>query len=510
MGGEDRDRIGRHAVIRPLARGGMAELFLVRTTGLQGFQKIVALKRILPQFSGDPDFVQMFLDEARLAASLDHPNVAQVYDIGRDGSDYFFTMEYVHGEDLRRILRAVRESDGRMPSSHAVAIASGVAAGLHHAHSRIGYDGVPLGLVHRDVSPTNVLLSYDGAVKVVDFGVAKAAASSHTTTEGTRKGKAAYMSPEQCRGEPVDARSDVFAIGILLYEMCTMRRAFAGDNEFAIMRKIVEGELVSPRDVVPDMLPELEAILLRAMAFDREERYPTARELQLDLDALARERKWHGSQAALSEYLVYLFGDKPYPWEGVPGIGEVQEQADGSFVTSDMPATKAKPMPEALPRVDATVPALPMGPPGAGAGASKRRFAPLVVGGAMMVGAIAIVTVGQRDAADASPRPSAVAETPPEPEPEPEPEVEAEPEVEPEPDVEPEPELEPEPEPEPEQEPELEPEPAKTKMAKKVSKGRKPAKRKRAENADPPVTDGAREPKRLDPNAPIGIPDEFK
>ncbi len=481
--------IGRHVVLRPLARGGMAELFLVRTTGLKGFEKIVALKRILPQFAGDPEFVKMFLDEARLAAKLDHPNIAHVYDIGRDGSDYFFTMEYVHGEDLRNLMKCASAGTG-FPLSFAAAIAAGVSAGLHHAHSRVGYDGQPLGLVHRDVSPTNVLISYDGAVKVVDFGVAKAAASSHVTTEGTRKGKFAYMSPEQCRAEPVDPRSDVFAIGILLYEMCTLARAFRGDNEFATMRQIVEGNFVPPSEARPDIPPELERIIMKAMATEPSDRYETARDLQLDLEILARDNKWTTSPAALGDFVREAFGPKPFPWEGVEGMGDVVAQPDGSFVTaSEGTPTKKKPMPfsvVALPETTAveTTP--------------SRRRAPWLLGvlGVAAVAGVGAVATQLPDAAQPGPgvsKPTAgpprAAATAPQREPAPVPKSEPESEPAPEPEAAPEPEPVPEPEAVPEEDPEHRPERAaesdpEPTPAKPTPKRRPKAKKPRAEKRE--------------------------
>ncbi|HEY0987123.1 MAG TPA: serine/threonine-protein kinase, partial [Kofleriaceae bacterium] len=194
------DKLGKYEVIRQIAVGGMAELYLARTVGIEGFEKLVCVKRILPLFADDPNFVNMFLNEARLAATLHHPNVAQIYDIGQEAGDFFFSMEYVHGEDLGRLVATGRENGVPISLDCALTLAAGLCAGLHHAHEKASADGKPLGVVHRDVSPTNVLVSYDGAVKLVDFGIARAIGEPMASGNGM-KGKIAYMSPEQCRGK---------------------------------------------------------------------------------------------------------------------------------------------------------------------------------------------------------------------------------------------------------------------------------------------------------------------
>ncbi len=209
------DKLGKYDLIRQIAIGGMAERHLARTLGIEGFEKLVVVKRILPQFATHASFVNMFLDEARLAATLQHPNVAQVYDIGVEDGDYFFAMEYVHGEDLERIATQARDQDVPLSLDAALTLVAGLCAGLHYAHEKTGPEGKPLQIVHRDVSPSNVLVSYDGAVKVVDFGIALGAQGK--ATNGGLKGKITYMSPEQCRGDVVvDRRSDIYSIGILL------------------------------------------------------------------------------------------------------------------------------------------------------------------------------------------------------------------------------------------------------------------------------------------------------
>jgi serine/threonine protein kinase len=308
--------------MKRLAVGGMAEIYLARASGSEGFEKLVALKRILPQHALSEEFIGMFLNEARLAATLHHPNIAQTYDIGSDGGSYFFTMEYVHGEDMRTLLKAAAKSGQGMPLEHAINVILGVCGGLHHAHEKRGQDGKPLGIVHRDVSPSNVLVTYDGAVKLVDFGIAKATSHRAETRVGTLKGKIAYMSPEQCRGEPLDRRSDVFSIGILLYEFTTGHRLFKGDNEFAILNLIVNQDVTPPSQIRPGYPPLLEQIVLRALARERDQRYSTAEELQSDLEGFAREMRLGVSAIALGRFMEALFGKKTDPWHEI-GFGSV-------------------------------------------------------------------------------------------------------------------------------------------------------------------------------------------
>src|SRR5579862_2154731 len=284
-------KLGRYQLIRRLAVGGMAEIYLARLlgVGIEGFEKLVVLKRILPQHALDPELLRMFLDEARLSATLTHPHITEVYDVGADGDAPFFAMEYVHGANLRELMRAHARGAGQAPGEaaplelgYAIGIVAAAAAGLHYAHDRLGPGGEPFGIVHRDVSPSNVLVSYDGAVKVSDFGIAKWALQRTRTQEGTLKGKFAYMSPEQCRGRPVDRRSDVFALGTILYELTTGGAPFTGDGDLEILNRIATG--VAPPPAWPaeqgSYPPALAEIVMRALAPDPDQRYPTMQALQ--------------------------------------------------------------------------------------------------------------------------------------------------------------------------------------------------------------------------------------
>jgi len=334
-------RIGRYELGPRLAAGGMAELYVARATGVHGFQKYVALKRILPRFTDEREFVEMFLDEARLAAQLDHPNVVHVHDIGEDDDGPFFTMDYIHGQNLLAIIRRQRTRGSFLPWDAFIALGSAAAAGLHHAHERRGFDGKPLGIIHRDVSPTNVIVTYEGAVKIVDFGIAKASTSRHSTRPSVRKGKMAYMSPEQCKGEALDRRSDVFALGVVLYELCTLARAFHAEGEFAVMNQIVNHDLPPASSRRADVPAELDRILARALHRDPDLRYGSARELQRELDEFAVDQGLLATPEALAAVMEELFGSAPYPWESATDEGST-ETIDGP-PEHDTDATASKP-----------------------------------------------------------------------------------------------------------------------------------------------------------------------
>ncbi|MBV1859310.1 MAG: serine/threonine protein kinase, partial [Nannocystaceae bacterium] len=232
---------------RFLAQGGMAELFLAQPTDPKRAREVVVVKRVLPQFASDLQFSRMFAREAALASMLKHPNIVEVYgDQGASDAECFFAMEYVHGPDLNMLLKELKEGAHPIPLEHAVHIAMGMCAGLHHAHEYRDADGQQLSIVHRDVSPSNVMLAGDGGVKITDFGVAKALALTSFTQAGTRKGKLSYMSPEQAVADPVDRRTDVFAIGTVLFEMTTLQRMFGGENELAVMHKLLFRERPRP------------------------------------------------------------------------------------------------------------------------------------------------------------------------------------------------------------------------------------------------------------------------
>ncbi|TMA90128.1 MAG: serine/threonine protein kinase [Deltaproteobacteria bacterium] len=278
--------IGKYKLVRLIASGGMAEVYLARQAGAAGFEKLVCLKRILPHLARDRQFVEMFLNEARLAARLDHPNIVSIYDLGEANGNYFIAMEFIDGPSLRAVAKRARERGERLPIAEVVKIVSMAAAGLHYAHELADDGGKPLGLVHRDISPDNILVHRNGVAKVVDFGIAKAANSSGTTRTGALKGKVAYMPPEQLRGDPLDRRADVFALGVVLYEMLAGQRPWEGDSDVSLIGRIMTEEPKPFATVRLDAPPGLIAVLDRALAKDREARYSSCHDLQADLEAL--------------------------------------------------------------------------------------------------------------------------------------------------------------------------------------------------------------------------------
>jgi serine/threonine protein kinase len=289
----------------------MAEIFLARTKSIQGFEKYLVIKRILRSRTNDPEFVRMFLDEARVAATLDHPNIVQIYDVGHIENEYFIAMEYLRGHNLIEIVRAgAKLGYSKPPLEHVMSILSGVCAGLHYAHEKRDFQGRSLEIVHRDVTPQNVVVSFDGAVKIVDFGIAKAATREVETLAGTLKGKIGYMSPEQCRGQSVDRRSDIFAVGIILYELTTGKRLYHERSDFETLKKIIEGPVPSPRDILPFYPAALNGIVVRCLQKDANERYQTARDLHTDLDAFARDNQLVTGTVPISQYMERVFADE--------------------------------------------------------------------------------------------------------------------------------------------------------------------------------------------------------
>lgn len=304
-------RFGKYTLLRRLAVGGMAELYLALQRSVAGFEKLIVVKRILPTLASDENFVQMLLAEARIAATLNHPNIAQVYDVGLAEEDYFIAMEHVHGEDLRSIVRQMRNKAVRsFPLEHTLAIVLGCCKGLSYAHERRDLDGAPMEIVHRDVSPQNVLVTFTGDVKLVDFGIAKARDNKDLEEDGKLKGKIPYMSPEQAQGMELDGRSDVFSLGVMLFELCTGKRLFRGTDEQDTLRIIVEGNYPAPRSINPHLPVPLEQIIQKALAPSRSHRYESARAMQADLEGFIRETQMAVSPLSLGEWMQTLFDDK--------------------------------------------------------------------------------------------------------------------------------------------------------------------------------------------------------
>jgi len=308
------EQFGKYALLGHLATGGMAEVWLARQLGLQGFEKIVVIKRARPELT-DAETTQFFLDEARLVATLEHPNIAQVYEIGVVNGSYFFVMEYVDGADLRRLIESALAKHRHVTLGDALYIISHVCTALHYAHEKLDLEGRPLRIIHRDVSPSNVLISHDGAIKVCDFGIAKANnRRSEDTQSGVLKGKFSYMSPEQCQSKPIDRRSDVFSLGVLLYELSTLTKLFRGGSDFAVLQKIIESPIPPPSTRVANYPPELEAIVMKALAKSPVDRYQTAQALQVDLEAFAREHKLAMSSIGIAKLMSSLFERRNDAW----------------------------------------------------------------------------------------------------------------------------------------------------------------------------------------------------
>lgn len=338
------ERFGNYEILRKLAAGGMAEVLLAKQKSFGGFERLVCLKRILPHLSGQEEFMKMFQDEARIAANLVHPNVAQIYDIAEENGQFYIAMEYVRGEDLRRIYNQEVGRGNSIPYGMAALIIMGGAAALDYAHRHTALDGTPLSIVHRDVSPQNILVTFDGHVKLIDFGVAKAAGKLNQTRAGVLKGKYSYMSPEQASGDPVDGRTDIFALGITLYEITCGVRLFKRDNELETLHAVVACNVPAPSKVKPGYDPSLERIVLKALAAEPERRYQTAGDLERDLEAYLQRHGHPTSASAMAHYMQELFADKladealfgGQPWGEAGTANRKAEKAKG-LVTSSTP-----------------------------------------------------------------------------------------------------------------------------------------------------------------------------
>ena len=295
---------GRYTLIERLAIGGMAEIYRAKVSGIGGFEKPVAIKRMLPQYGSDRGYIDMLLDEARIMAALDHANVVQILDVGQVGAQYYLAMELVDGLDLYRILRTLHERGVQLPAEAAAFIVREVLTGLHHAHNRLAPDGRPLNIVHRDVSPQNVLLSWEGDVKLIDFGIAKADARLTTTGSGIIKGKFQYMSPEQARGQPLDVRTDIFSAGILLWETLTASPAYEDSAEDALINRVREANIPAPSTARADVPHMVEGIVMRALSVDPDERFQTAAEFHRALTAFLATRAVEFTRLDLSVVLA--------------------------------------------------------------------------------------------------------------------------------------------------------------------------------------------------------------
>lgn len=392
---------GQYYLTRGVATGGMAELFRARKLGAAGFEKLLAIKRLLPHLARSQELVAMFLDEARLASLLSHQNIAQVYDLGclrdqggQDGATYYLAMEYVFGKNLAEILRAGQQAGVALSTENLVKVVLGVAVALAYANAKRDHAGNPLGIVHRDVSPANILVSYEGEIKLTDFGIAKALSQSSVTQPGVLKGKFAYMSPEQAKGQPLDTRTDIYSLGIVLWEGLTGQRLFSGPSEAAILHAVSQGQVPEPSSLGAGVPPELEDICLKCLARQPEDRYPSAEHLARDLEDCLRGLSAYSGAYSLRAHMHRLFGQAmAQELEQIRaedealrrlGLGEASEALPAT-VLWPAPSEPAQTPPEAMPSPAPPEPAPPaqtprpaagpQAPPGPPAGA---RLDPLI------------------------------------------------------------------------------------------------------------------------------------
>ncbi|MCA9614081.1 MAG: serine/threonine protein kinase [Sandaracinus sp.] len=309
---------GPYELLERIGMGGMAEVFLARQRGEEGFERLIAIKRILPQVAEDDSFVRMFVDEAKIAVQLSHPNIAQIYDLGREGDTYFIAQEYVHGRDMGAVVER-QQAAAPLPIPFVLYVASKVCEALAHAHEAMGAGGRPLNLIHRDVSPSNVLVSFEGGVKVIDFGLAKAAGRLVTTQAGVVKGKLAYLSSEQARGLEIDSRSDLFSLGVCMFEWLSGQRLFQRRNDIETVVAVQKAEVPPLRALRPDAPPVLQQIVMHALAPDPDRRFQSAQEMHDALLSFIYDMRWTMKRKAVGEYVRALFPeavlDEPVPMD---------------------------------------------------------------------------------------------------------------------------------------------------------------------------------------------------
>ncbi|HPR63065.1 MAG TPA: TonB family protein [Thermoanaerobaculia bacterium] len=340
---EDENTFGQYVMIEKLATGGMAEIYKAKMKGVEGFEKLVALKKILPHLSQNNEFTTMFIDEAKVAAQLNHRNIIHIYDLGKIKDSYFIAMEYVDGLDLRSILLSLKKSSLILPPAIAVQIADHLASALAYAHARKDMQGDDLGIVHRDVSPQNILISRDGEVKLIDFGIAKAASKASHTRAGALKGKLQYMSPEQAWGKEIDHRSDIFSLATVLYEMISGRQLFSGDSEISILEKVRNPEYVHLSKTMKDVPPELDDILSKALQKNKEDRYQDAEEFRAALEGVLENFRPLPAQKDFATLVAFSLEEAKSPqWSSFAYLPKETEKASAR----QEPRTEPKPEPK--------------------------------------------------------------------------------------------------------------------------------------------------------------------
>jgi serine/threonine protein kinase/Tfp pilus assembly protein PilF len=302
-------QFGKYQLLDKIAVGGMAELFRAKLTGVQGFEKLIAIKKILPNLSEEENLVTSFIDEAKLAALLHHENIVQIYDFGSTNNEYFIAMEFLFGKDLRTIRKNAKNRELPLSMENVLHIVSRICAGLDYSHNLKDLQGQPLNIIHRDINPQNILVTYEGQVKIIDYGIAKAASQNNKTRENLIKGKLAYMSPEQANGQDIDHRSDIFSTGIILYELLAVRRMFTGET-MHVLSLVRDAHYDPPEEVIPDLPAKLNEILHRALAKDPADRYQSAGDMLADLEEFAFELKLRPNARSFAQYLKRLFEEE--------------------------------------------------------------------------------------------------------------------------------------------------------------------------------------------------------
>jgi TonB family protein len=347
---------GQYVIEEHIATGGMADVYKARMMGMEGFQKTVAIKRIIANLTDSDEFVRMFIDEAKLAAQLNHNNIIHIYDLGKIDRSHYIAMEYIEGHDLRSILEKCRQRGVRMPIEIALHITVLLASALDYAHKKRDFDNRALGLVHRDVSPQNVLISFDGDIKLCDFGIAKAASKASQTRAGALKGKLQYMSPEQAWGKDIDHRSDIFSLGLVLFEMLTNEKVFSGTSELSVLEQVRDPIITAPSMKNPEVDSEVDRIIFLALNAEREERYQSAEDMKRDLEKVMRKKGWSADRSALVAFLESLdSGRKVQPVAddaaSIPARSAPPSEPPPPFVKSSFETSPGPPsteMPEVL------------------------------------------------------------------------------------------------------------------------------------------------------------------
>ena len=381
-------RFGKYLLLEKLATGGMAQLYRAKIIGVEGFEKFIAIKQILPHLAHEEELITSFIDEAKLAALLNHQNVVQIYDFGSMENSYFITMEFLHGKDLRSVNAKAKEKGSPVSLENALYLISKVCAGLDYAHKLKDFQGKSLHIIHRDISPQNIFLTYEGDVKIVDFGIAKAASQSTITQVGMIKGKVAYMSPEQAAGKVIDHRSDIFATGILLYELIAGGRMFKGDDTLQILSKVREAEF-TPLGTLKGGLPEkLYEIASKALAKDPEDRYQSCADMQADIEECIFRLNLRPSGRSLAEYLKLLFAEE-IAVEGkrmadAAGAGAASDRAQEA--EAERRSTEKSPVPEPpAPKAEPSPPAKAVTRPAEPAQGGKKGALAAIAGVAVLI-----------------------------------------------------------------------------------------------------------------------------